>query len=92
MAYKKDKKRQCDHQGCPKNARYDVFNTWNGLIGFYCLRHADWQVASLNLAERGPVQRVEECSWCGLAYDGGEIGPHLDKDGSLCPQRSFEGR
>jgi hypothetical protein len=35
---------------CASRARYEVLDTWNGHVGFYCRKHAEQQIRKLNEA------------------------------------------
>lgn len=60
MAYKQAYASQCEMFGCTSQIRYSVYNTYNGLIGCYCTRHANKRVRELQEAEASIKPRANK--------------------------------
>lgn len=59
-AYKRGiPKHDCGTGGCHKRAAFEVFNTANASLGFYCGTHGDRLVAQLNAAAEATAAAAE---------------------------------
>lgn len=59
MAYKKSIVYNCDYSNCRRNARFEVFNTYNSPDGYYCRQHANVRVVELNIKEINDGEKEE---------------------------------
>ena len=52
MAYSVNIEKTCYAPLCNKKATQEVFNNFNGYVGFFCAIHANSKVAELNKLEK----------------------------------------